>query len=393
MGKVVRRGEEVRQQAVNILKNGGSIEEAAAATGYKRDYVRQLGAKEGIRFPRGKYGPHKTQKYDKDHVIALYHEGKTPKEVASVIGCSESYVCTTWKAAGLKRQLTHFQRAVKNLRERGFCSVEIAEELSVDTSVVNATASSIGMPFTEGEKQKAIKLALEKTHQKIYGGEDARKESSRKFIEKNHPGFTYISGLIGGDDVMTLACNRCGSVVEKSAVTVRRKGRVLICPECARIDRIEREREREASKAKRDRIKQEKKQKKFWTQDFNQIVFKTCPVCGTVHLERSRYCSDGCRRKALNQYHDKRLNKAGEIDKTITLQKLYSRDGGVCWICGCECDWNDYRIGEHGNKIAGNSYPSIDHFIPLAVGGNHTWDNVRLAHRRCNSKRGTKAVS
>ena len=52
MGKVVIRGESARQQALKILQNGGSLDEAARATGYGRDYVRQLGAQNGIRFSK-----------------------------------------------------------------------------------------------------------------------------------------------------------------------------------------------------------------------------------------------------------------------------------------------------------------------------------------------------
>jgi 5-methylcytosine-specific restriction endonuclease McrA len=29
--------------------------------------------------------------------------------------------------------------------------------------------------------------------------------------------------------------------------------------------------------------------------------------------------------------------------------------------------------------------PTVDHIIPLAKGGTHTWDNVQLAHWSCNS--------
>ena len=37
--------------------------------------------------------------------------------------------------------------------------------------------------------------------------------------------------------------------------------------------------------------------------------------------------------------------------------------------------------------------PSIDHLIPVSDGGAHTWDNVALAHRTCNSTRGTTGTA
>lgn len=72
------------------------------------------------------------------------------------------------------------------------------------------------------------------------------------------------------------------------------------------------------------------------------------------------------------------------IDNDITLQALFKRDKGVCQLCGKPCDWED--ITEHeGTFIAGNNYPSIDHITPLSCGGEHSWGNVRLAHRHCNT--------
>jgi 5-methylcytosine-specific restriction endonuclease McrA len=31
---------------------------------------------------------------------------------------------------------------------------------------------------------------------------------------------------------------------------------------------------------------------------------------------------------------------------------------------------------------------TIEHIIPLCVGGTHTWDNVAPAHAMCNFKKG-----
>lgn len=72
------------------------------------------------------------------------------------------------------------------------------------------------------------------------------------------------------------------------------------------------------------------------------------------------------------------------VDRDITLDKVFKKNKGRCHICGKECDINDYIVKD-GAFIAGNYYPSIDHVIPLAKGGQHSWDNVKLAHRICNS--------
>lgn len=78
------------------------------------------------------------------------------------------------------------------------------------------------------------------------------------------------------------------------------------------------------------------------------------------------------------------------IDRTIQLKALIERDHNKCHICGDFCDINDTYINETGRKICGNNYPTIDHVVPRSKGGRHVWNNVKLAHRRCNSIKGSK---
>lgn len=68
------------------------------------------------------------------------------------------------------------------------------------------------------------------------------------------------------------------------------------------------------------------------------------------------------------------------------LKELYDRDAGVCYICGGLCDWED-KQAVNGVWIYGNNYPSRDHVIPKSKGGENSWDNLRLAHRLCNSRK------
>ncbi len=63
--------------------------------------------------------------------------------------------------------------------------------------------------------------------------------------------------------------------------------------------------------------------------------------------------------------------------KPRRLRKLIERDGLNCAICK--------------NPLTEKTM-SIDHIIPLSLGGTHALENLRLAHRRCNGKRGSKPV-
>lgn len=110
---------------------------------------------------------------------------------------------------------------------------------------------------------------------------------------------------------------------------------------------------------------------------------RQCKECGKQFDTSSHgigFCSDQCRRKYRNRYDyvrsDKRLTQNGRRDYSITLARLYLRDKGVCYLCG-------QQVNMDANPNA-NDYGSIDHVTPVSKGGQHTWGNVRLAHRKCN---------
>ena len=110
------------------------------------------------------------------------------------------------------------------------------------------------------------------------------------------------------------------------------------------------------------------------------LIAVGCEQCGKGFITVSRgarYCSLRCRKRHHYRLKDRRVWKNGAPDGSITLEKLFVRDGGKCRNCGLpmtfDCDPN------------GDSYPSIDHIVPLAKGGLHSWDNVQLLCRGCNS--------
>lgn len=73
-----------------------------------------------------------------------------------------------------------------------------------------------------------------------------------------------------------------------------------------------------------------------------------------------------------------RARKRGAFVEHIQPQVVYDRDKGVCGIC---------------QRPVSKSVMSIDHVIPLARGGAHSYANVQLAHKRCNSKKHTKTMA
>ena len=130
---------------------------------------------------------------------------------------------------------------------------------------------------------------------------------------------------------------------------------------------------------------------------------KLCDVCGALFIPRSsiqKTCGD----PLCQRIHKKEYNKAHQKQKAINivlsecefcgnvffaeetsgLLRLYKRDGGKCYICGCNCSFDDWQTAKSGNKYPGASYPTIDHVVPVSKGGLDAWDNVRLACWKCN---------
>jgi hypothetical protein len=212
------------------------------------------------------------------------------------------------------------------------------------------------------------------------------------FIAQKLEGFSYAGNYTGADGRVDLKCDKCGTIINRSMISVRHSN--IRCNECYNTEIEEQKRKTENRRA----YERNKRQTKADSNKFNrvsQIQFNVCPICETVFYttySHQIYCSKECYKKSYlsTQGSDDRLNKSNIKDRGITLKKLYERDEGICQICGKKCDWLDYYYNDNGIFIAGNNYPSKDHIIPLSKGGLHAWDNVRLTHKHCNELRGAK---
>lgn len=100
-----------------------------------------------------------------------------------------------------------------------------------------------------------------------------------------------------------------------------------------------------------------------------------CAVCGSEFLsagEASRYCSRECR--DLN-----RRNRSFGLS-WLDRMALFARDSWTCQICSEPVDYAADYLSDW--------YPTIDHIVPRSKGGGDEVDNLRTAHRWCNSVRG-----
>ena len=121
------------------------------------------------------------------------------------------------------------------------------------------------------------------------------------------------------------------------------------------------------------------------------FIHKRCKECGK-HFETTRskacYCSEECSNRYENRRKEtarrKRIAKNGKVHWDISIERLMKRDKSICYLCKGQVD---KRIDPNADN-----YPSIEHVIPISKGGTHTWDNVQLAHRKCNYLKSDKLL-
>lgn len=118
---------------------------------------------------------------------------------------------------------------------------------------------------------------------------------------------------------------------------------------------------------------------------------KRCRNCNVWHRKIGFCCSEECRRKvnaALNKEYGKmrykNARRNGKFDRGITIERLIKRDGEQCYLCG------DTVLFD--NDINHPKYPTIEHVLAINNGGTHSWDNVKVACRECNTRKSTILV-
>lgn len=113
---------------------------------------------------------------------------------------------------------------------------------------------------------------------------------------------------------------------------------------------------------------------------------RQCRACGTSFEAKAKshhYCSDECRYRVW--YPQKRARRKAQMVGVVDPIKVMERDGWKCQLCGKPAP----------KLLRGKMHPmapELDHIIPLAAGGKHTYENTQCAHRSCNMAKGAKPV-
>jgi len=314
-------------------------------------------------------------------ICALRLSGLEYSEIACKFDISVStvkHICETHEIGKQARKKRN--QEIVELRNQGYSMAQLAEMFGIS---VGHICREYGVGGKRSDRKATYKEGTTNQYKK------ETEDEKRDYVERFLPfGFSYDSGYIDCDHHVNIRCNVCSSVFDASMVTIR-KGMKIRCRNC---EKLAKEAEQ---KAKREKLAEERKQRQR-EKDLEMFLSNyqvECEECGKIFVTRRKHqlcCSPECSKKRNNRVmsvrKDNRIPKEKRIDKGITARRLYKRDGGVCWICGGLCDLNDY-ITRDGVIICGDNYPSVDHVVPICEGGEDAWDNVRLAHRLCNSRR------
>ncbi|MBC7933538.1 MAG: HNH endonuclease [Rubrivivax sp.] len=95
--------------------------------------------------------------------------------------------------------------------------------------------------------------------------------------------------------------------------------------------------------------------------------------------EEQRIRQEFMRRRRRADYNARR--RAAKFTQElidVDRMEILEREGRVCYLCG---------------EFLSVHEMTLDHVVPLARGGAHTPENLRPAHRSCNSRKGKRLLS
>lgn len=203
-----------------------------------------------------------------------------------------------------------------------------------------------------------------KNHRKYFPAGVKRVNTTEQWVNNAQDAFEYVSHTKGR---VKIKCKCCGNIVERAKSTVRHKN--IKCEYCKETEQLQEARQKMAC---------------FFIALKSARTPRQCESCGkafTSNYPTQKYCSDKCKKHGYS-YRSRCRHYGVYYDPSVTRIKVLRRDKGICQICGKTCNPQDRSWGSFGPD-----FPTIDHIIPLAKGGTHTWGNVQCACGICNSNK------
>lgn len=109
--------------------------------------------------------------------------------------------------------------------------------------------------------------------------------------------------------------------------------------------------------------------------------------CATAHRNEQRRlrwsrADPSIKQQRASGNHRKRAHRHGVRYEPVNSRKVFARDKWICGICHTKVD---RRL-----KWPHHLSASLDHIIPMAHGGDHTYENTQCSHWLCNARKGDR---
>ena len=121
---------------------------------------------------------------------------------------------------------------------------------------------------------------------------------------------------------------------------------------------------------------------------------RQCKECGKTFVpeygnKRRVFCSDTCFQRYSNKTEIKNARKKARTNgvyyEYINPLEVFKRDNWHCQLCGKKLN------PKHRGTIRDDA-PELDHIIPWAQGGEHSYRNTQCTCRKCNQKKGAREL-
>jgi len=112
-----------------------------------------------------------------------------------------------------------------------------------------------------------------------------------------------------------------------------------------------------------------------------------CSICREVRHGHNKRRAKRHSGRCHGERHIARAKRLGVALETVSRIKVFERDGWKCQLCGVA---TPRELLKHSTDPCA---PTLDHVIPMARGGGHTYDNTQCLCRSCNSRKGSRVVS
>lgn len=188
---------------------------------------------------------------------------------------------------------------------------------------------------------------------------------------------------IAHDKIEIFLCKKCDVkklLIEFHKDCSRKDNRSPYCKLCVNTYKKKDWNDNKETLKKRHKISRDKRKDKQKIYNKNYGILKK----KQISIQKKIYAKANQEKiRSRNQCRRTRM-MGGIVEKFLDIQ-IFERDHWICQICLGKVN----KRLKHPHSLS----KSLDHVIPIANGGYHTWQNVVLVHLGCNIIKGNRLLT